>query len=228
MTKEELQKALDKHERWLHDKPDGERLDLSWKDLRNVDLRGANLCEAILRGVGLQHANLSEASLYRANLQGADLTGANLNRASLPCADAKGATLCEASLRGAYLKDVILRDANLCAADFYGANLRGADLLGANLSGASLHKADLYAADLRCANLDFAAYPLWCGSLNMKIDKRIAAQLLYHALRAMQSCADEPDVAAVLASGPCLKLANQFRRVTECGWIEPPKEGEAE
>lgn len=65
--------------------------------------------------------------------------------------------------------------------------------------------------------MDYSCWPLWCGSLTPKIDKRIAAQLLYHALRAMQSCADDPDVAAVLASPACVALANQFHRANECG-----------
>lgn len=43
-----------------------------------------------------------------------------------------------------------------------------------------------------------------------------------YALRAMQSCANDADVAAVLSSKPCLRLANQFHRVKECGRINAP------
>ena len=60
-------------------------------------------------------------------------------------------------------------------ADLRGANLRGADLSGANLRG---------------ADLDFAVWPLWCGSKGVKVDKRIAAQLVAHACAL--SC-DDPD-----------------------------------
>lgn len=45
-----------------------------------------------------------------------------------------------------------------------------ADLTGANLTD----------ANLTCANLDFASLPLWCGSLNVKVDIRIGAQIAYH------------------------------------------------
>ena len=97
---------------------------------------------------------------------------------------------------------------------------------GANLTFANLLNVDLHCADLRGVKLDYSSWPLWCRSLALRIDKRIAAQLLYHALCAMQSCADDPDVAAVLASEACLRLANQFHRTDECGRIEPPKKGE--
>ena len=61
-----------------------------------------------------------------------------------------------------------LRDTSKGArTDLRGANLRGADLRGANLSG---------------ADLDFAAWPLWCGSLQVALDERLQAQLLYHVL----------------------------------------------
>ena len=90
-------------------------------------------------------------------------------------------------------------------ANLRGANLRGADLRGANLRG----------ADLRDANLDFSCWPLWCGSLDVKIDKKIFAQLVYHICRTV--CDDEEckNIQASLA-----KFANGFHRVDECGKIE--------
>ena len=94
-----------------------------------------------------------------------------------------------------------------------------ADGIRADLRNADLRNANLCDADLRGADLDHSAWSLGCGSLDIKVDKRIAAQLLYHALRAMMSCADEPDVAAVLSSEACLRLANQFHRVDECGEV---------
>ena len=117
-------------------------------------------------------ANLSEADLCRANLSEADLSEANLFGANL-----RGANLSEADLRGA----------NLSEADLFGANLSEADLSEANLFRANLSEANLSRADLRGANLcgaglDFGQWPLWCGSLGVKIDERLARQLVYHAL----------------------------------------------
>ena len=117
-------------------------------------------------------ANLSEADLFRANLSEADLSEANLFGANL-----RGANLSEADLRGA----------NLSEADLFGANLSEADLSEANLFRANLSEANLSRADLRGANLcgaglDFGQWPLWCGSLGVKIDERLARQLVYHVL----------------------------------------------
>ena len=74
-------------------------------------------------------------------------------------------------------------------------------------------------ADLRGANVDFSCWPLWCGSLNVKIDKRIFCQLLYHTLRAGQSV-DDQEVKKLFEIPEVVNLANQFHRVEECGKIE--------
>ena len=45
---------------------------------------------------------------------------------------------------------------------------------------ADLQGADLQGADLQGANLDFSCWPLWCGSLKVKTDRRLRVQLAYH------------------------------------------------
>ena len=98
------------------------------------------------------------------------------------------------------------------------ANLRGANLRGANLSGADLNGADLYGADLYGADLDFSCWPLWCGSLHVKIDDRIAHQLIYHVCSAVVSSPEISDsIKSVMLSRPVLDIANKFHRVDECG-----------
>ena len=155
------------------------------KAILDYDLRGADLSNANLRGAGL-----SEADLSNANLRGADLRGANL--------------------RGADLSNANLSNANL-----RGAGLRGADLRGADLRGADLRGANLRGADLRGADLDYSCYPLWCGSLHFKADKRLACQLAYH-LCSMQC--DDADYIKMRNS--ILGFANQFHRVDECGELK--------
>ena len=106
--------------------------------------------------------------------------------------------------------DYDLRGANLSDAD-----LSDADLRGANLRGADLRGADLRGADLRGADLDYSCYPLWCGSLHLKADKRLACQLAYH-LCSMQC--DDADYIKMRNS--ILGFANQFHRVDECGELK--------
>lgn len=80
-------------------------------------------------------------------------------------------------------------------------------------------RANLEDADLEGANLDFACWPLWCGSLrDVQIDKRIFAQLAYHLCRVIVD--DDECKAAQKALYP---IANQFHRADECGRL--PLEG---
>ena len=145
-------------------------------------------------------ADLSDADLSDADLSYAHLRNANLRDANLSCAD-----LSCANLRGANLKYADLRYAVLSGANLRSANLRSADLRGA----------DLRDADLRGANLDFSCLPLWCGSLHIKTDRRIMAQLAYHFCA--QDC-DDPDY--LKARNAILDFANAFHRVEECGRLE--------
>ena len=124
-----------------------------------------------------------------------------------------------ANLRGANLEGANLECANLRGANLKGANLKGANLIGANLGGANLEGANLERANLERANLDYSCWPLWCGSLrNVRIDKRIFAQLAYHICRVIVD--DDECKAAQRALYP---IANQFHRADECGRL--PLEG---
>jgi len=55
------------------------------------------------------------------------------------------------------------------------------------------NKADLIGADLTRANIDYSAWPIWCGTYNVKVDKNIAAQLAMHFC--WLNC-DDPEVKA--------------------------------
>ena len=110
---------------------------------------------------------------------------------------------------------VDLRGANLRGADLRKTDLRWANLRGADLRWADLQEADFQGADLQGANLDFACWPLWCSSLDVKVDARIARQLAYHLCRL--DCDDEE----YLKVRDAIKdFANGFHRVGECGRIE--------
>ena len=119
----------------------------------------------------------------------------------------------------ANLKGANLEGANLERANLERANIRDANLKGANLEDANLRGANLGGAYLEGANLDYSCWPLWCGSLrNVRIDKRIFAQLAYHICRVIVD--DDECKAAQKALYP---IANQFHRADECGRL--PLEG---
>ena len=105
--------------------------------------------------------------------------------------------------------------ANLCGANLNRANLRWANLCGANLREANLCGANLREANLHGADLDYSCWPLWCGSLDVKVDARIARQLAYHFCRLV---CDDPEY--LEARKAIAEFANGFHRVDECGRIE--------
>ena len=139
--------------------------------------------------------------------------GANLSRADLG-----GANLSRADLSRANLRDANLSDANLSRANLRDANLSGADLRDANLRGADLRDANLRGADLTGANIDFSCWPLWCGSIGVNVDVKIARQLMYHACAVI--CDDEEFLAV---RSTALEFANKFHRVGEIAKLEDKK-----
>ncbi len=113
------------------------------------------------------------------------------------------------------LKGVDFGNANLSKANLSGANLSKANLSEADLSKANLSEADLSKANLSGADLDYTSFPLWCGSLDVKTDNRLPAQLAYHFCRI--EC-DDPLVIA--AQNNLLNLAKTFHRYEECGELK--------
>ena len=131
-------------------------------------------------------------------------------------ADLTDATLTRADLRGATLIGANLTRANLTRADLTEANLTNANLTRANLTRANLTRADLRGANLTNADLDYASWPLWCGSLGVKVDEQTGIQLLYHALNALLSV-DSEGARKLLSTPDVIAYANKFHRVKECG-----------
>jgi Pentapeptide repeats (8 copies) len=104
-------------------------------ELRESNLRDADLNGIELWGADLWKVNLSEAQLWQAKLAGASLGRANLSEASLWQADLEGAYLWKANLEGANLTE-----ANLAQANLEGSNLKGTNLQQTNLINADLRK----------------------------------------------------------------------------------------
>lgn len=114
-----------------------------------------------------------------------------------------------------------LSGADVSDADLSDANLRHANLIHADLSGADLRRANLSGADVSGANLDFSAFPLWCGGLDVHIDDKQAVQLLYHLVRNVKySKNTSAEMKKLCKLKSIVKKANEFHRVDECGVIE--------
>ena len=147
---------------------------------------------------------------------------ADLSSADLSSADMRSANLSSANLRFANLRSADMRFANLSFADMRSANLSSADLRFANLRSAYLRSADMSFADMRSADLDFTLN-FSCKWLNIKIDSKLAIQMLYHAIKPIQNQSIEDideDLKQLIEYPLFKKVCNKFHRVEECGAIE--------
>jgi serine/threonine-protein kinase len=109
------------------------RRDFSLRNLRLLNLAGADL----------SGANFHASQLDKINLQGAKLYDSDFGKACLVQANLKDANLSKAYLSHADLEGADLRGANLTCAQLSQANLKGANLCGANLAGAKVSEEQL-------------------------------------------------------------------------------------
>src|SRR5690349_19490969 len=76
---EALKKLLETHEAWIKaGRPKSDQLNLCGIVLTKLDLKGADLRDALLRDADLTGTDLTHANLERADLSGAVLASANL------------------------------------------------------------------------------------------------------------------------------------------------------
>lgn len=134
----------------------------------------------------------------------------------------------QADLRSTYLGfadlgRVNLRNANLTYADLHDANLeyadlRGTDLRHSNMRHTNLTNTLLTNADLEDVNLDYSAFPLWSGGLNVHISDRIAIQLLYHLIQNVQYSKNiSKEVKEKICTPELIELANHCHRIDSYG-----------
>jgi len=131
--------------------------------LREVDLGGANLSEALLVRARLSQSLLIGTNLHGADLEDADFTQSHLDGADLGAADLSGAVLTFAQFNDSRflddLKSLLSRSGRpTLTENVFDSKLYGADLSSANLSHADLHGANLMAVDLRHANMSGAVF----------------------------------------------------------------------
>ena len=113
-------------------------LDLSYRHLRGLSLRGVYLTNVDFKYSYLEDADLSSANLMGSNFFGTHLEGANLQLAIFINSSMIGVELQKANLSWAQLQGVNMQEAQLQGADLFYAQLEGASLFGANFNKAKL------------------------------------------------------------------------------------------
>ena len=117
--------------------------DLGLINLKETDLRNANLIKAHLEKSDFLGANMKGAILFKAHLEEAELIEAHLEGAFFHSAHLEGAKFINAHLEGANLDHAHLEGAKILMSYFLGATFDGTHLVGAELDGAHLEGVDL-------------------------------------------------------------------------------------
>lgn len=154
-----LEKAIRKHEKWLHTKGQKGKAMLLGRDdidVSNLDMSHNSLNHIMLNSVIAPKSDffgavLSDASLLRCNFIDSDFSEVIARRAHF-----HGALMDECNFDMAVLAHSDFREASLCRADFTGANCKSACFHGADLTNADFTEADLQYADFRQSNLKHA------------------------------------------------------------------------
>lgn len=133
MNQSELDKKIEKHQKWLLKKEGGERLSFPpWTDLSGLDFERINLKDANFRKTKLTGAVFCQANLEGTDFSQADLGKANFSFATLSHAIFDGSNLEKTDFGDALLDWAVFQDANLNRTNFRCANLHDAQFLGEN------------------------------------------------------------------------------------------------
>jgi uncharacterized protein YjbI with pentapeptide repeats len=125
-----------------------------WSCPVGADLSYSNMAECDLSGANLESVNFHKAHMYGVHLEGANLYNTQFPEANMEHARLNGARMILANLKGVNLRFAIMWKTDLSNASLGRANLGGADMLYA-----ILHHADLFdvtwefpGASTRCPN----------------------------------------------------------------------------
>ena len=126
-----------------------------WRSLtafKSIDISGAVIKKTKLEGV----------KFYRDNLQGVEFFDVNLEWSEFKYCKCENADFRYSKLAN--------------------SNFEGAICKGASFANTDLRLANFQDADLRGANFSYTNWSLSRDTINLKLDKKQIAQLLYHAL----------------------------------------------
>lgn len=200
MTQEELDEVIRKHKLWLNGEEGGERANLIDKDLRGLDMDGADMRDARMEHVDMRYASMRNADMRNAHM------------------------------RDANMEYIYMRSANMENADMVNVNMRFAIMMGANMEDANMEYADIRNAimdgtNMKGANIDYSCLPLWCGSLYADFDDKQLRQIAYHLVKAgITSKNASEETKNELAK--LIEFANGFHRAKGCGLITAPSQKE--
>lgn len=161
ITQEELDKALDLHERWINKMKGGVKA-----DLRNLDLSGLDFSRRRIEGVDFAESTFDGSNFDACNFDACNFRNANFVNTSMVFADfdedccLKGASFCGVNAEHCCMRYLDLRQTHIYHTDFSCARMHGVVFGGvenSNFTDARLDNsifASEYAKNLNFTNAD--------------------------------------------------------------------------
>ena len=158
IEKNEFDRRMGEHAKWLKNHEEGKRADFSYVDLSDMDLSGTDFSYAEMSGVNLSGANLTRANLSHANLWGAFLHNIDLTEAMLEETVFESANLTLSKLNGCKGENTRFTFACMWDCDIKNASLKKANFLDAKICSCDFTGSDLEEACFACADFDDAIF----------------------------------------------------------------------
>lgn len=217
LTQEEFDARIAQNSERNEGKLNGTRLMLFDVSLEGLDLRGVNLQRVVLNNVCFRNCNMTNCNLARASIAKCDFTEVDLKFSNLASAVTRSssfiyANLTESNFSHACFEQTDLQNAILTRSDLSRAHFCTSSLRNAEMNLCKMYLTDFSGTDLSGANLDFSAWPLWCGTGHVIADARLAEQLAAHFCAL--NC-DDPEY--LVARAAILEFATKSHRATELG-----------
>lgn len=169
MTQEELNFLMDEHDKWLHNRSQGRRL-----ELHNVNLQGCNISKrwligSILENVNLSNSNCENVSFYgdNTNLKNVKFCGANLRKAEFSQSKIENIDFGDANLEEAVIDDIVIAKhlefdnakmdkVTFIKSSFDFASFKNTSLVNADFFRTYCYESSFENADLRKARFSYA------------------------------------------------------------------------
>lgn len=116
-----------------------------------------------------ENVYLSHCDLHWANLQGAKIHNCHIENCNCNAIDLDNSEICN----GTYVSKCDFKKA-----DFFYAKMKDCEFFDCTMNRAAFGNTDVLNTIF-----DLSGFPLWCGTLHIKADDRLPAQLLYHLAR---------------------------------------------
>ena len=158
LSKNEIEKILEEHRKWLADRKEGSCADFSGRNISGYDFHGQDLSFAVFNGCCADKANFKGTVLKKAQMIGAAFISADFSGANLEGADMMKAKIIHSNYEDAKLSSADMYSATLWNNSMENADLTGANLLCARLGDTVFDEAILSEANLCFADLDYVSF----------------------------------------------------------------------